>query len=53
LDGEAHAAIEKSRREAAVHRAPWVEVSACWIQRDDNATAFDLLYLTRTRCGGP
>jgi len=45
LDGKAHAAIEKSRREAAVHRAPWVEVSACWIQRDGDATAFGLHHI--------
>jgi len=44
-DGEPHAAIEKSRRKAAVHRARWVEVSACWTQRDSDATAFGLHHI--------
>jgi hypothetical protein len=25
-----------------VHRAPWIGVSACWMQHDDDATAFGL-----------
>jgi len=42
LDSEAHTAIEKSRCEAAMHCTPWIEVSACWIERDGDATAFGL-----------
>jgi hypothetical protein len=42
LNGQAHAAIENSRCEATVHRAPWIGVSACWMQHDDDATAFGL-----------
>jgi len=42
LDGEAHAAIEKRRRKTTMHRTPWIEVSACWIERDGDPTAFGL-----------
>src|SRR3954454_21347285 len=45
LDRQAHAAIEKCRREAAMHRARWIEMSARWIQRDDDATAFGLHHI--------
>jgi hypothetical protein len=38
----ADAAIEKRRCQAAVHRAPRIEVKSCWIECDDNALAFGL-----------
>jgi hypothetical protein len=51
LDGKAHAAIEERRREAAVHRAPWVEVCTCWINGDRDMTAFGLHHvITQSLC---
>jgi hypothetical protein len=40
LDGQTHAAIEKSRGETAVHCAPWIEVGVCRMKRYGDATAF-------------
>ena len=40
LDGKAHAAIEKRRRETAMHRSPWIEVSVSGIERDCDPAAF-------------
>ena len=42
MDGQAHATVEKRRREAAVHRAPWIEVSVCRVEREDDAASFGL-----------
>ena len=46
LDGETHAAIEKGRRQAAMHRPPWVKVSARRSQGDGDAPSFGLHRVT-------
>jgi hypothetical protein len=45
LDGETHAAIEKSCCEAAMHCAPGVKMSARWFQSDGDTTAFGLHHI--------
>src|SRR3974390_2456167 len=42
LDGKAHAAIEKSSREASMHSTPWIEVGICRIKRNRDPAAFGL-----------
>lgn len=51
MDGEAHAAVEESSREPAVHGAPWVEMIACRGNRDSDAAAFGLYYVI-AQCSG-
>jgi hypothetical protein len=42
LNRQTHAAIEDRRGQTAMYGTPWIEVSPCWRERDDDAALFGL-----------